>query len=220
VFLFKSSLKVGSYFIEVQSSNENREDDDVLLMGIDDLEDSFYPEQAAKDSSGYFEITNTTTATVVAYHIYTNFDNFRHRRYKFTPRNGFLLPGKTLRIAVECHDYSFDAPEMIRDLVFIKAIPVDEFQINETNLHDLKDFRKIFNQYNIDLMFTVSMLSAKFVQFEIKRSPLKEITNKTGSFKGKRNQTIGEFDQSGSIDDMDCAETSHRGRKDDEDCMK
>lgn len=47
------------------------------------------------------------------------------------------------------------------DLLFVKALPVNEHQINMTNLHEF-DIDEVFHKFNIDLMFTLEALTTEF----------------------------------------------------------
>ena len=56
-------------------------------------------------------------------------------------------------------------------------MPLDEYQVNSDNIEDFANLTKTFNSHNIDLMFTISMLTTQFVDYELKMTPCKEIQN-------------------------------------------
>ena len=104
--MFKSSLKVGSTFLEIESKDV-QDDSDIIIMGRNDtLEDSYYSSSDSLDHNGYFKLKNTTDSTIVAYYVYTNQNNLKTRKYRFKPQMGFLVPDEITKICVQCRDYS------------------------------------------------------------------------------------------------------------------
>ena len=83
------------------------------------------------------------------------------------PWKGFLHPGQiqliTLSKIIESRE-DHDAAYNSHDLVFIKALPLDENQINSTNVNEYEmDLESTFHQFNVDLLFTLEVLSIEFV---------------------------------------------------------
>lgn len=115
---------------------------------------------------GYFGIKNTTKETIVAYYLYSNFEVGGIQKYTLTPSKGFLHPGQTQLIKlskmIETKD-DFEAAMNSHDLVFIKSLPLSEKQVNAENLHQFEeDLDKVFHQFNVDLLFTLEVLSIEF----------------------------------------------------------
>ena len=150
---------MGSSFIDIEINDPNQKD--TILIG---------PNSEAKHRNkylGYFGIRNITSQTVVAYYVYSNFKVGGVQKYMLNPSKGFLLPGQTQCIKVsKLIETKEDFEEVMNshDLVFIKALPLDEKQVNSENIHKFEeDMDTIFHQYNIDLLFTLEVLSVEFV---------------------------------------------------------
>jgi hypothetical protein len=47
-------------------------------------------------------------------------------------------------------------------MVFVKAMPLDETQINKSTINNYQDYQTIFNKLNIELMFTLTNFSVTF----------------------------------------------------------
>lgn len=85
------------------------------------------------------------------------------------------------------------------DKLFIKGMPIDESQINPSNLsQNIKNITKIFNSYNIDLMFMLSVVNIKIelrnllkLREEVKtNNPVKSSFNNYPSTADTKDSTI------------------------------
>lgn len=60
------------------------------------------------------------------------------------------------------------------DLLFLKALPLHESQVNADNLYEFED-SDIFHQFNVDLMFTLETMTTQFVTDPIPKLELESI---------------------------------------------
>jgi len=69
----------------------------------------------------------------------------------------------------------FEDLSRIEDLIFVKALPLNENEVNEDNLTDYQDLEEVFHSFNIDLMFTLETMSTKFVQDSVRQPEVEQI---------------------------------------------
>jgi len=84
------------------------------------------------------------------------------------------------------------------DLVFVKALPLNENQINSENLDEYSDLDEIFHSFNIDLMFTLEAMTTQFVTEPVEEPNLGEIGEISGLSNQiqKKNNTNSAFENS------------------------
>lgn len=101
----------------------------------------------------------------MAYYIFSNFQVDGQQKYNINPNQGFLLPQESILIRVSKHVSTEDELRMlenVEDLLFVKALPLNESQVNETNLHSF-NLKEVFHQHNVNLMFTLEAITTEFV---------------------------------------------------------
>jgi len=89
MFLFSSSLSVGSTFVDLVVEDDNPNADVVLVGPNRDPE-------CENNFSGFFGLKNFTEKTIVAYYMFSNFQNNGLQKYDISPIKGFLVPGETV----------------------------------------------------------------------------------------------------------------------------
>ncbi|CAI2375325.1 unnamed protein product [Moneuplotes crassus] len=140
-FLFKSSLKVGSTFLEITT---NCDDNSEVILN---------------HTRALCHLKNITSDTVVAYYTSTKKRGFINSNCRLKNFAGLLLPGEEITIKVSKRDFQnldLIANDPEDDIMMVKAMPVDELQINSSNVcSHRRNLANIFNKYNIDLMFTL-----------------------------------------------------------------
>ena len=186
--MFKPSLRVGSTFLEIISRGAD-EDSDIIYMETTESNLSGRNSNGQIDyHTGCLTLNNITDSTVVAFHLSTNYARSKDKLYKITPKQGFLVPNGSVKIRVDYYDYTLDDPSDIQDIIFIKAMPLDENQINTGNIEEFSFSNCVFNPYNIDLMFTINMLTTEFVDYKILSPPPKEKPNRVFRKSVSRNE--------------------------------
>lgn len=127
--------------------------------------------KAKYSHNGYFGLHNTTEETIVAFHIFSNFQQDGAQKYNISPHQGFLLPKQTLCITVSRNVISQQELNIlmkVEDLLFVKALPLHEKQVTRENLDEYRD-PGIFHSFNIDLMFTLEAMTTEFVNEPVEK---------------------------------------------------
>ena len=85
----------------------------------------------------------------------------------------------------------------IEDLIFVKALPLNEKQVNIDNLHEFSDMEEIFNTFNVDLLFTLEAMTTKFIQEPAEQPDLGEVPEIIGIQNkiNERESRIGQLKQ-------------------------
>jgi hypothetical protein len=112
----------------------------------------------------------------VAYYIFSNFQVDGQQKYNINPFQGFLLPQESIMITVSKHvnsEEELKQLERVEDLLFVKALPLNEKQVFESNI-DSFDLSEVFHQHNVNLMFTLEALTTEFVEDPIEKIILEE----------------------------------------------
>lgn len=96
------------------------------------------------------------------------------------PQNGFIKPGEIVCITVTRHfeDHSeLDTKEEHEDLVFLKALPLNENHVTEHSLRNYIDSieDEIFNYLNVDLMFNLEVLTIAYTDETVERPNYEEL---------------------------------------------
>ena len=110
---------------------------------------------------------NITEQTIVAFYLYSSFEVKGYQKYTIHPSEGFIKPGEIKCITVTRHfmdGKKFQQLEECEDLVFMKALLLNENQVTEHNLRSFVDNieDRVFNNFNIDLMFNLEVLTVQF----------------------------------------------------------
>ena len=125
-------------------------------------------------------LNNVTEATIVAYYLYSSFEVKGRQKYTMRPSEGFIKPGEIKCITVMRHfidENKFQQLEQCEDLVFLKALPLNENIVTEHNLTSFVDNieDKIFNDFNIDLMFNLEVLTVQFQREPVDKPDYQEL---------------------------------------------
>jgi hypothetical protein len=143
------------------------------------------------DFIGYFGLKNITESSIVAYYIFSNLSDKGHDNYIISPKCGFLHAQEV--ILIEVRKYVNDQNELdalldIEDLIFVKALPLNEERFNPGNI-DSYDIDETFHKFNIEIMFTLEAMTTDFVEDPVNPpdlteymavEPLEEVKNTLG----------------------------------------
>mmetsp|Transcript_6510 Transcript_6510/g.5588 ORF Transcript_6510/g.5588 Transcript_6510/m.5588 type:complete len:276 (+) Transcript_6510:3-830(+) len=170
-FLFKSSLKVGSSFLNIETFGSSNTE-----PNIEDESETFF-----HHPSPLCILSNTTSETIVGFYVYSNANGFLDCNYKLKNYMGFLTPGQSVKVRTK-RKYNTPLSELTNisnneeDMLMVKAMPISEDQINKDNIHEYSDLKTVFNKYNIDLMFTLSAITVKVRPCVLKKTQKKSIS--------------------------------------------
>ena len=133
--LFKSSLDVGSHFIDI----------------IPETELTFYNSQGTLFTQ--MTIKNVTSKAHVAFFVFTS----APYPIKIVPKSGFIPPMYQQVINIGWQDKP-DTDKLAHAMFFVKALPLShDMDIEEMT----KNLAEVFNTYNVNILFTVAALPAK-----------------------------------------------------------
>ena len=120
-------------------------------------------------------LNNLSTTAVIAY--YAN--DYIEGNQDIRQFSGFIAPMKFTSITFSYWKDSVGSP--FPDSIHIKGLPLDEEQINESNINEFESqISKMFHSENVRLMFTVDSLSIELVN-EIKHIETSQLKKKNVS---------------------------------------
>lgn len=93
----------------------------------------------------------------------------------------------------------------IEDLIFVKALPLNESQVNQENLDEFQNLEEIFHSFNVDLMFTLEAMTTRFIEEPVEQPDLQEVGQILASEK--------QFSQRNSKSQKDEEEQDEEGEK-------
>ena len=104
-FLFKSSLKAGSNFLEIQLPNSD-DDSEILFTKPGEL----------------CILSNTTSDAIVAYYVFSNVNGYIENHYKLINNIGFLAPGDSISVEAKKRYNGLGGFELNGILKFLRFI--------------------------------------------------------------------------------------------------
>ena len=135
VHMFRSSLDVGSHFIDFSPETE-------LVFRID---------KGSLVST--LKLTNVTEKAHIAYFVFTS----APYRIIITPKCGFLDPHSQIEVTLRWTEGA-DPEKLNHVMFFVKALPLS----NDMDIKEMEVFsEEVFNDYNVNILFNIAALPSR-----------------------------------------------------------